>query len=96
MSGATTAASGQKTLGRVFSLDARRRGEDAATALPDDVEVGAEGVELREELLVAAADDPDVADDRLALGRERRDQVAVAAAQVGHLDVGAVQRRRAR
>ena len=29
--GTTIAASGQKTLGRVFSADARRRGEEAAT-----------------------------------------------------------------
>ena len=96
MSGMTIAASGQKTLGRDFSADARSRGEDVATALSDDVEVGAEGVELREELLVAAADDPDVADDRLALGGEGGDEVAVAAAEVGDLDVGAVQRGRAR
>ena len=88
------AASGQKTLGRVFSADARRC--SVATGLSDDVEVGAEHVELGEELLVAAADDADVAHDRLALGGECRDHVAVAAAQVGDDDVGAVQRRSGR
>ena len=39
---------------------------------------------------------PTLRDRRAALGGERRDEVAEAAAQVGHLDVGAVQLRRAR
>src|SRR6478736_3402589 len=89
--GTMTAASGQKTLGRRFSSDARNRGEEVATCgLSDDVEVGAQCVELGEELLVAATDDADVAHHGLALGRQRGDQVAVAAAEVRHHDVGAV------
>src|SRR6187455_2046333 len=88
--GTRTAASGQKTLGRRFSSDARNRGEEVATrGLSDDVEVGAERVELGEELLVTTPDDADVAHHGLALGRQGGDQVAVAAAEVRHHDVGA-------
>ncbi len=54
-----------------------------------DVEVRAERAQLLDEVLVAAADEADVAHGGGARGRERRDEVAEAAAEVGDLDVGA-------
>ena len=71
------------------------RGEEGHRAHPMTSKSAPSASSLSKKLLVAAADDADVADGRLALGRESRDEVAVAAAQVGNLDVGAVQRRRA-
>src|SRR5580704_16669295 len=56
-----------------------------------EIEVGSEKVELVDEVLVASADDSHVADGRATLGRQGRDEVAEAAPQVGHCDVGAVQ-----
>src|SRR5687768_5919375 len=57
-------------------------------------EVGAEIAQLVHEVLVAPADDADVAHGRRALGAQCRDEVAETTAQVGNLDVGAVQRGR--
>ena len=61
-----------------------------------DVEVRAEAVELCLEVLVAAVDELDAGDPGGALGGQGGDQVAEAAAQVGDVDVGAVQLGRAR
>src|SRR5690606_8129707 len=58
-------------------------------------DVRAEGVELAHEVLVAAVDDVDAAHPRGALGGERRDEVGEAATEVGDLDVGRLERRRA-
>src|SRR4051812_20348476 len=55
-----------------------------------EVEVRPELAQLRDEVLVPAADDADVRDVRLPLGGECRDEVAEAAAEVGHADVRAV------
>src|SRR3990170_3256156 len=46
-------------------------------------EVRAERAELIDDVLIAATDDAHIADDRLAAGTERRDQVAEPAAEIG-------------
>src|SRR4051812_35671806 len=57
-------------------------------------EIGTEVGELVDEVLVAAADDPDVAHCRLAVCGERSDEVTESATEVGDLHVCSVQRGR--
>src|SRR5688572_2945792 len=93
-SGSTSTASTQKNEGRRVSERAFAgcSGDESSCGTPllcFELEVRPEQLELRDEVLVAARDDADVRNRRAPLGREGRDQVAEAAAKVGHLDVGA-------
>src|SRR5450830_305688 len=66
----------------------------ATTGLSLVNEVGPEHLELVDEVLITATDDPDVADRRHAVGAQGRDQIAEPAAQVWHANVGPVKLRR--